>query len=160
MNNNVKEKGDCMAKISITDKNSDLIAFQNSSKIHSVTNDFSLGLLKEKVAKSIRELPVQERKLLYLYYYKALTQAEIAKLENISKQAVCLRLKKIIEKIQNIMDISQYDISDLTEREQKIFKLYYIKKIKIKTISTLLNISKSTVVSDLSKIKIKLQRAS
>lgn len=58
------------------------------------------------------------------------------------------------------MDISQYDISDLTEREQKIFKLYYIKKIKIKTISTLLNISKSTVVSDLSKIKIKLQRAS
>ena len=44
-----------MAKISITDKNSDLIAFQNSSKIHSVTNDFSLGLLKEKVAKSIRE---------------------------------------------------------------------------------------------------------
>lgn len=78
-----------MAKISITDKNSDLIAFQNSSKIHSVTNDFSLGLLKEKVAKSIRELPVQERKLLYLYYYKALTQAEIAKLENISKQAVC-----------------------------------------------------------------------
>ena len=71
-----------MAKISITDKNSDLIAFQNSSKIHSVTNDFSLGLLKEKVAKSIRELPVQERKLLYLYYYKALTQAEIAKLEN------------------------------------------------------------------------------
>lgn len=98
--------------------------------------------------------------MLYLYYYKALTQAEIAKLENISKQAVCLRLKKIIEKIQNIMDISQYDISDLTEREQKIFKLYYIKKIKIKTISTLLNISKSTVVSDLSKIKIKLQRAS
>lgn len=88
--------------------------------------------MKEKVAKSIRELPVQERKLLYLYYYKALTQAEIAKLENISKQAVCLRLKKIIEKIQNIMDISQYDISDLTEREQKIFKLYYIKKIKIK----------------------------
>ena len=145
-----------MAKMSITDKNSDLIAFQNSSKIHYVTNDVSINLMKEKVASSIRELPVRERKLLYLYFYKALTQAEIAKFENISKQAVCLRLKKIIEKIQNIMNIAQYDISDLSEREKKIFKLYYIKRLKVKTISTLLNISKSTVTSDLSKIKIKL----
>ena len=147
-------------RISITDKNKDLVEYDNYLKNISATNDYTISQMTEALSKAMSYLSLSDKKILYLYFYKALTQNEIATLENISKQAVCLRLKKIIEKIQNIMDISQYDISDLTEREQKIFKLYYIKKIKIKTISTLLNISKSTVVSDLSKIKIKLQRAS
>ena len=145
-------------RISITDKNKDLVEYDNYLKNISATNDYTISQMTEALSKAMSYLSLSDKKILYLYFYKALTQNEIAALENISKQAICLRLKKIILKIQDMIKMLRIDISELglSEREEKIFKLYYIKKIKIKTISTLLNISKSTVVNDLRKIKYKI----
>ncbi|MFR5773605.1 MAG: sigma factor-like helix-turn-helix DNA-binding protein [Lachnospirales bacterium] len=145
-------------RISITDKNKDLVEYDNYLKNISATNDYTISQMTEALSKAMSYLSLSDKKILYLYFYKALTQNEIATLENISKQAICLRLKKIILKIQDMIKMLRIDISELglSEREEKIFKLYYIKKIKIKTISTLLNISKSTVVNDLRKIKYKI----
>ena len=145
-------------RISITDKNKDLVEYDNYLKNISATNDYTISQMTEALSKAMSYISLSDKKILYLYFYKGLTQNEIETLENISKQAICLRLKKIILKIQDMIKMLRIDISELglSEREEKIFKLYYIKKIKIKTISTLLNISKSTVVNDLRKIKYKI----
>lgn len=146
-------------RISITEKNKDLLEYDNYLKNISATNDYTISQMTEALSKAMSYLSLSDKKILYLYFYKALTQNEISTIENISKQAVCLRLKKIISKIQDMIKMLRVDISELglSKREEKIFKLYYIKKIKIKTISTLLNISKSTVVNDLRKIKYKIK---
>ena len=48
-------------------------------------------------------LPVDERKILYLRYYRGLTQTKTAEILGISQVQVSRREKKIIEKVKNLI---------------------------------------------------------
>ena len=58
----------------------------------------------EELADAIRSLPSREREILYLRFYRDLTQAEIADVMGISQMHVSRLLSRVTERLRNIAD--------------------------------------------------------
>ena len=60
-------------RISITDKNKDLVEYDNYLKNISATNDYTISQMTEALSKAMSYLSLSDKKILYLYFYKAIT---------------------------------------------------------------------------------------
>lgn len=58
----------------------------------------------EELAEAIRSLPSREREMLYLRFYRDLTQAEIAEMMGMSQMHVSRLLSRVTERLRNIVD--------------------------------------------------------
>ena len=63
------------------------------------------NLLKEKLHGALNQLTVEERELVYQFYYRNLTEREVAKKLRMSQVAVHKRKHRILDKLKEIMEI-------------------------------------------------------
>lgn len=61
-------------------------------------------LILDKLRECLFLLPDGEKKLIYQHYYEEMTEVELSKLYGISQQAVSKRLRKIREKLKQLME--------------------------------------------------------
>ena len=57
-------------RISITDKNKDLVEYDNYLKNISATNDYTISQMTEALSKAMSYLSLSDKKILYLYFIK------------------------------------------------------------------------------------------
>lgn len=60
---------------------------------------------KEELHKAIKKLTKEERKLVYFHYFENRSETELAKIYGISQQAISKKIRKIREKIKNLLKI-------------------------------------------------------
>ncbi len=54
--------------------------------------------------KALNTLPSKQRQLIYLVFFKGVSQKEIARKENVSKAAITIRLQRILKKLKKLLD--------------------------------------------------------
>ncbi len=54
--------------------------------------------------KALNTLPSKQRQLIYLVFFKGVSQKEIARKENVSKAAITIRIQRILKKLKKLLD--------------------------------------------------------
>jgi len=70
-------------------------------------NDFSLAEDRDTLAKLLSELTDREQKVIYMRFFRGMTQIEIARELKISQMHVSRLLRKILEKLRGEIEVEE-----------------------------------------------------
>ncbi len=58
----------------------------------------------KKLYEALNALPNQQRKLIYLVFFKGVSQQDIAQIENVSKASISARITRILKKLKKLLE--------------------------------------------------------
>ena len=120
-----------------------------------IINDFTLGEEELMFVVNMKRLTERQKECFILYYFKDMTQCQVAKHLKIDQRTVNYHLarakKKIVKVLENKVDYMNVDKSSkLTDDEKFLLKLYFIEGLTQRDIAGILGVSQPAVHKKLS----------